>query len=317
MNNGNQKIKIDRDVKEFAKADFKKFKKHNKGYYDKKEIKEQYAQYLIELLPEVILFLVNQGHLKDQEVQRVKLECQKKIADPDFIKLIKKEVKKGNEIPNLRLFPIICKELLTDTKAYNDKVLAEGGTEKDTFDMSDVAELSRLILKKKIKKMTENGVPEDLAFDVLSIIPFKGAIKNSRFYRIKSFFDCVYEHAKDKEFKFDEVVNAIIDEEYIPVAIAFALLERKEKFGKLNETQKACYLDISNWCFATMEKMNAKLLEDTIVTYIKGRKRDEEQKKDGNRRYALITLSETDYPRIVKTIEKVVSRNEEYKKYLN
>ena len=36
-NNNKRRVHIPSDVKEFAKADFKKFKKRNKDYYDSKK----------------------------------------------------------------------------------------------------------------------------------------------------------------------------------------------------------------------------------------------------------------------------------------
>ena len=64
--NGNRKISIPNDAKDFAKITFKKYKKHNEDYYDsKKELKQSYFSYLFELLPETINFIVKYGYIKD------------------------------------------------------------------------------------------------------------------------------------------------------------------------------------------------------------------------------------------------------------
>ena len=67
-----------------------------------------------------------------------------------------------------------------------------------------------------------------------------------------------------------------------------------------------------------MEKdLNKEEIEKVIKTYVTGRKKDESQQKDSNRRYALSTLSSDDYPRINKVIAKMVADDEGIKKYLN
>ena len=53
-----------------------------------------------------------------------------------------------------------------------------------------------------------------------------------------------------------------------------------------------------------------------IKTYVAGRKKDEANGKDGNRRYALTSLSATDYEKITKVINKMIADDDSIKKYL-
>lgn len=315
--NKNGSVRINEDAKEFAKTTFKRYKKNQGDYYDsKKELKSSYAMYLIDLLPGTIDFVVKYGYINKEEVQNVKVEVYKKINDPDFIKLIKKEIKNGNKIDNIKLLPIIIKEILMEGKKLNDEALAKDPNAK-LYDMSDLVELSQMILKKKMKKLAKVGVSSNVAFDALSIIPCDKALESSQFYRIHSLYECLYEHAKSSTIPFNELMNEMIDASYYPAFITFALLERKEKFTKLTDAQKKLYLDISNWCFDTMENNLSKEEIMTIIkTYIAGRKKDESQGKDGNRRYALSSLSSTDYEKISKVINKMVAEDDSIKKYL-
>ena len=51
-NKKGQQVKINDDAKTFASTTFKKYKKHNDDYFDsKKELKNSYSMYLIDLLP--------------------------------------------------------------------------------------------------------------------------------------------------------------------------------------------------------------------------------------------------------------------------
>ena len=109
----------------------------------------------------------------------------------------------------------------------------------------------------------------------------------------------------------------IFGRDYYPAIIAFALLERKERFADLNESQKACYLQVSTWCFDTLEKeLSKNEIVSILETYISTRKRDELNGRDGNRRYALSTLSEDDYPKLKKIINDMIITDESVKKYL-
>lgn len=313
----NGSIRINEDAKEFAQLTLKKYKKEHGDYYDsKKELRGSYAMHLIDLLPDTIDFIVKYGYINREEVQNVKVGIYKKINDPDFIKLIRKEIKNGNKIENIKLLPIIIKEILMEGKKLNDAALAQDPNAK-IYDMSDLVELSQIILKKKMKKMEKAGIASTVAFDVLSIIPCDKALQSSQFYRIHSLYECLYEHSKSHKIPFAELMDIVIDERYYPAFITFALLERKEKFTKLTDAQKSLYLEISNWCFNTMENnLNKDEITSIIKTYVAGRKKDEAQGKDGNRRYALSSLSPTDYEKIMKVINKLISEDDGIKKYL-
>ena len=66
-----------------------------------------------------------------------------------------------------------------------------------------------------------------------------------------------------------------------------------------------------------MEKeLSKEQISEVINTYIRSRRRDESQNKDGNRRYAMSTLSETDYPRITSFLKKLIANDDTLQKYL-
>ena len=316
-NNKNRKIHIPEDVKEFAKADFKKFKKRNSDYYDsKKELKQGYYLYLVDLFPPVIEFIVKYGYINNDDVQQVKNRALAKINDMDFIKVVKKTIKRGDDIENIKLLPIIIKEILIEAKKRNDAILAENPNGK-IYDMSDLTELSYLILKKKMKKFEKAGISTSLAFDVLSIIPCKEALKSSHMYRIHALYDTLYEHAKTTQIDFDKLIDLAVDEDYHLACISFALLERKEKFSKLTDSQKTLYLAITNWCFNTMEKkLKKQEVYELINVYVRARIRDDKNGRDSNRRYSLSSLSEEDYPRIATVVKRIIADDDSVKKYL-
>lgn len=316
-NNGKQRVKINGDAKEFAKLTLKKYKKSCSEYDSKKEIKQGFYLYLIELLPATIDFVVKYGHIREDEVQVTKGEIYEKFVSDEyagFIKMLRKEIKKDNDIDNIKLLPIIIKEILVEADKQNRALLAADPNAK-IYKMEDLVEVSKLILKKRLKKMEKAGIDINVAFDVLSIIPTDKCLKTSQNYRIHAMFEALYEHAKTKTINFEEIMNLLVGEEYYLVFIAFALLERKEKFGNLTDEQKTFYLDISTWAFKTLESMSKEQIQNVLKVFVNGRKRDEAQGKDGNRRYALSSLSETDYPKIRKVIDRMIAEDGNNKKY--
>lgn len=314
--NGNNDRKINQDALEFAKATFKKYKKENDWYDSKKELKNGYFSYLTELLPKTLEWVVRSGHFKEEDVQETKNNIYQKIVDPDYIKFLKKEIKNDNKIDNIKLMTIVVKEIVEQADKENAKNL-EADPNAKLYDLTDLVELSCLILKKKIKKMKKAGIDAKLAFDVVSIIPTEDVLKYSHVYRINSLYTCLYEHAKAEEIPYKAIMETVIDEEYYPTFITFDLLEKKDRFSKLTEKQQELYVAISNWCFATMEKLSKDDISAIIQTYVSTRKKDDVNGKDARRRYSLTSLSENDYPKIVKVIKTYIADNPEAEKYLS
>lgn len=317
-NNGNNGgVRIHEDALDFAKLTFKKYKKKYASDYDtKKEAKAGYYLTLVDLLPKSIEFVVKYGYIKQDEVQETKNAIFDKICDEGFVKFLKKMIKDGEKIENIRLLPIVIKEIVAATNKYNTEELANDPNAK-IYDVTDLIELSQLIMKKKMKKFEKEGIDSALAFDVLSVIPKDDVLTSSQNYRIHMLMDTLYEHAKSKTVPFATIIDILVGDEFYPMFTVFALLERKEKFGTLTDAQKVLYLDISNWVFNTMEKeLSKEQLQEVVNTYIRSRRRDESQNKDGNRRYALSTLSETDYPRISAFIKKLIANDDTLQKYL-
>lgn len=314
-NNGNDR-RINQDALDFAKATFKKFKKENDWFDSKKELKNGYFTYLTDLLPKTLEWVVKSGHFKEEDTQQTKNSVYQKIVDPDFIKFLKKEIKNDNKIENIKLMPIIIKDIVEQANKENAKNLELDPNAK-VYDLTDLVELSLLILKKKIKKMKKAGIDAKLAFDIASIIPTESVLKYSHIYRVNSFYTCLYEHAKTEDIPYDAIMDSVIDEEYYPTFITFDLLEKKDRFSKLTEKQQELYVAISNWCFATMEKLSKDDINAIIQTYVSSRKKEDANGKDSRRRYSLTSLSENDYPKIVKVIRNYIVENPEAEKYLS
>ncbi len=306
-------FKIPEDARKLAKLTMKKFKKENDEYYDgKKELKKGYYYQILDYLPASIQLIVRYGHLND--VQETKSAIYDKLTDLDFVKFLKKEIKNGLEFDNMELFPNVIYDIIKSAKKAMEDDRANG--EESEYDLDDLIELSELILKKKLKKMSKEHIDEKVAFDALSIIPTPIILKKSQAYHIRSLFNVLYEHAKRVEIDFGKLIKILLkDDEQLGAVITFALLERKEKIVNFTDGQKKLFNDITEFCFKELEDMKKDDIYKVLKYYTDVRKRDESQNKDTNRRYYISSLPESDYPKIIKVVERICNSNENLKKY--
>ena len=307
-------FRIPDDALKMAKTSLKKFKKKNDDYYDgKKEMKKAYYEELVDLLPDTIALLVRYGHVK--EVQEIKDQLYEKLVDPQFVKVLKHLIEDKVDVKNIKMLPIVIRDIVHMAKQQEAKD-KETDVNAEGYDVEDLIELSKLILKKKIKKMKNEGIDEDVAFQCLSVIPCDKVLEDKQVnYRLRVLMNVLYELAKTKEIEFGKIIGMLIPEKYASVVILFCLLERKDKFASFNENQQKFFIQINGWIFDVMEDMERNQVEYILNTYVDTRKRDESNGRDGNRRYFLKSLPESDYPRVRKVIDRMLESDSSVEKY--
>lgn len=319
-NRKNETTKIPTAVKNFAKASYKKHKKEWRDMFDsKKALRKDYFDQLIVDMPEVIEWLLTNSHKQQDHIQEMVAECRRKFVSgddgPDFIAHITKLIKDYgvDEIPNIEYFPIILGEIIADIIRYNSE---HSSSEEKMEGPDDLYKLSTTILKKRIKKAMKKGIPEDITFDILSIVPMKDAIRYGQYFRAKQLLELLYVHAETVAIPFNLIMKTFVDDEYYKFIIGYALQERKDKYRKYNELQKKLFNDITTWIFDELEQMSDSEIRKILNNYIGVRKRDAANGKDSNRRYYISSLPKSDYPNITGVVEELLSNNAENKKYL-
>ena len=298
-----------------ASATYKRFKKKNEDAFgSKKEMKRAYYETMADYLPDAITFIVGYGHLKEN--QEIKEAIYQKLLDEDFGKMIEKGIKDDKDYrDDLMMLPIVIRDMniLAKKQAAEDSE-AEGRTVE--YPMDDLIAISRRILKKKIKKMVKIGVDEDVAFDVLSIIPTDDCLANSSVnYKVRTLMGTLYEHAKTKTLDFGKIITYLFPERYAKVIVLFCLLERKSKFNNFNENQQKFFIQINEWVFSVMEEMDKEEIESIITSYVETRKRDLANNRDENRRYFLKSLPDTEFPRVKKVVDHMLEEDSDLEKF--
>ena len=311
-----QNVRISDGAREFAKLDLKKFKKKEGEYYDsKKELKRAYYSRLVDLLPEAIEFVVFDGYKEktNDEVAEIKNGVFCKIGGDDkFVEYVTKCIKNEEEIENIKLMPVMLSEILKKTTEQNERLRANDPNAQ-IYDLTDVLELSKLITKKKRKKLLADGVDENLAFDLLSVIPDKKIMKRSSSYRFRCMLDILNKYASSATINVDTIIKHFIPKDYIAPLIVFLLLERRAKNANLTDPQRVLYNNFTEWCFKTLEEADKADIYGVLMRYIKGRKEDQ---RDSDRRYDFTLISENEYPKIAKIVKKIIDTEKDAEKYL-
>ena len=307
-------------VKEFMDLNWETYKKKNKKYFDsKKELREDYYDTLIFSLPEVIDFIIRKGHNQNQAIQEAKDQCLVKFSGPDsekFVEFLTERIDEdgADSIENVILLPIILHEMIGMILAFNKE--HENEPDQLLAMPDELFKLSETILKKRLKKAEKKGIPNNLAFDLLSIMPSKDAIEYSPWFRVRQVFDVIYQHASNENLNFEKLMKFLFREDAYPYIIGYALQERKDKYRGFNESQKKIFNDINTWIFTELEEMDVDDICDILRNYVKVRKNDAQQGKDSNRRYYIASLPENMYPHICKAVARIKNQDSEAEKYL-
>ena len=310
-NNGPRREEVFNDAEIFATCEFKKFYKKNKkksGWDSKKEAKKEFFDLLMEKFPTVIYWMLREGFKRDQKTKEIADGILEKFSDKDFVKRLTKKVQKGEDYRNLELFPIFLREAIKRTSEKNAKLRSEGKT-KEMVSLDIYYDLIDELVGKKIKKLVKAGVNKDIARNLREVIPCENALRYSTSFRIKEVFDVLYSAAKT-------IVKHVIPNEYWTDLIVIALLEKKEFYGGLNDSQKKFYVDVTNWIFKTMNEMEVQDIQEILRLYVAGRKRDDANGRDCNRRYSLSTLGENEYKNIVTCIKAMIVKDPTIEKFM-
>lgn len=319
---GNNQVEIPGIVEDFAYTTYKAYKKENKEYFDsKKELKADYFSFMVYALSDVIDFLLRKGHLQQKEIQDIKNACYGKIVGEEGEPLIEYMIEDISQhgiksLGNIKLFPIILHQIISDILKFNAQQEASEDPEKKMLPPDRLIELSETILRKRLKKAAKAGIPDNLAFDLLGVVPCDEALDYAPFFRARMVFDVLYQYAAVQVVDFGKAIEFLFPEELYSVVIGYALQERKDKYKNFNETQRKLFNDINTWVFDTLESMTKEEINDILVNYVKVRKNDAAQGKDSNRRYFIGSLPDSVYPRIYKVVQRMKEKDAELAKYL-
>ena len=315
----NKNMKIPKNLVELGDFTLKKFKKKKKKmgevYDSKKELKKDYYKALTERLDEGVLDLIIKGYIP--EMVNVRNNVFNIILDEDYIEYLTKRVKKDKYNNIKKYFPALIYEALQEIGKETAEANKNSET-KITGITADLVELSESLLEKKIKKMNKKTeLDKKICLDILSVVPNTKILKFNREYRFRILFKVLYDDAKERSIPFDGIMDILLEDEpnHAGNVILFSLLERKSKITGFTEKQMELFNAITKWTFEKLEDMSKRDITAILTEYCESRNRDLKAGKDGNRRYYISSLPESDYPSISQVTRKLKERNPDWEQF--
>lgn len=326
-------------VGEFVLTDLKRAKKElkeNKKKPSKKEVREYVISNRIYLLPEVIEWMVTEGFRtgeRNLDNEKIKKAIYAKFTDGAGEKFLKEVVKiakntdpkgpDGDDCRNFQFLPVILSDIILEINKENEKRVKESkeGEVVDKIITDYLFDACTSLTKSIRKKLEGAGVSTDAAYDLASFVPTKEVFttfgRGTANFFARRLINLLYTLAKRKEkLPISAIMRILVGKDNYIVIIHFCLRERKRFLEDFTEDQKKVFNKLNEWIFDNLEDEDKEVIKEIIESYVRDRKEDDKRGRDENRRYFLSSIPETEYKKISKTVQKVIKKDPEAKKYL-
>lgn len=331
-----KKIKIPKSVlalrmslKKYAKKNSIRIKGKNMSKKDKKyavkRLNEEYAEFAINGLNKAVKILAENP--ENKKTEKVKQGVENIILNPAIMKRIAKLYKNDrSSYPNLKFFP----DMIMNTLVYysSDDINDEEKEIAKNLDKEALVEFCEKILKKEIKKYEKAGLPEEVAYQLATVIPTTKLLKaNRRWY--KRLIVQMYEFAENQSIDIDTIFRAIIKldkDKYITKKSflngffsEFILQKNKNKNAKFTDTQQELHEGLIERTLVYLDNLKKSKLKETLKQYIKRRKTAEEYKNDSKRiiKFTDHANSNSPYVNIKAVVTQLIEDNGSNELYLS
>ena len=312
------------EVLEFMDLSYESYKKEFKKELGKKECKRRYLDLVVELVPYVSDYVFNSGYLESEA--EVGEHLSKILLSEKTVNAIIKECKNDEYYKeSLASLPYIIRAMLIDMRENADKI-EEEDEEALTAVREALIKLINIICEKRLKKLEKKGVDRHIALDLVSILVKTGVDYDKiKFYQISEAMRSLYEYADKspdllapgKPMDFIELMSLLVGKRNIPMVIQFALNERADKKTNMTDNQKAYWDHITQSVFSAIEEYDKEEIDAILTSYIDNRKRDYQNGKDSARRFHIVDLPETEFPKTIRRVRKLITDDESNKQYLS
>lgn len=332
----NKKIKIPKSVlnlrmsqKKFAKKNnirlkgkgmSKKEKKHNV-----KRLEKEYSEFAINGLNKAVKILAENPEHKKTE--KVKAGVENIIINPQVMRKIAKIYRKNREqYPNMKFLP----DMIMNTLLYysSDAISEEEKKIGESLDKDALIEFCEKILKKEIKRYKNQGLPEEVAYQLATVIPTTKLFKSNRRWYKKLVIQ-LYDIAAQQSVDVDTVLKAVskVDKkksiskkDFLEGFFSeFILQKSTNKTAKYNDTQKELHETLIDRTLVYLNGQKPRKLREILKQYIKRRKTAEEFKNDTKRiiKFTDHANSNSPYENIKKVVQDLINDNSSYELYLS
>lgn len=298
----------------------KKEKKHNA-----KRLEKEYSEFAINGLNKAVKILAENPEHKKTE--KVKAGVENIILNPNVMKRIAKIYRKNQEqFPNMKFLP----DMIMNTLVYysSDAISEEEKKIGEALDKEALIEFCEKILKKEIKRYKNQGLPEEIAYQLATVIPTTKLFKSNRKWYKKLIIQ-LYDIAAQQTVDVDTVLKAVskIDKkkaiskkDFLEGFFSeFILQKNTNKTAKYNDTQKELHETLIDRTLVYLDGQKPRKLREILKQYIKRRKTAEEFKNDTKRiiKFTDHANSNSPYETIKKVVQELISDNSSNELYLS
>ena len=298
----------------------KREKKHNV-----KKLKKEYSEAAINGLNKAVKILAE--FPKHKKSDKVKTGVENIISNPDVMKRVAKLYKKS---PESYVNMIYLPHMIMNTLVYysSDAISDEEKEIGKTLDSEGLVEFCEKILKKQIKRYKKMGLPQEMAYQLATVIPTAKLFKNNRQW-YKSLIQQMYDIAENESVDIDLILKSVykIDKKRVVgkkdflegFFSEFILQKSSNKTSKFTDTQKELHEGLIERALVYLDGLKPNKCREILKTYIKRRKTAEEYKKDGKRVIKFIdhAHSNSPYANLKQVILDLISDNSNNETYLS
>lgn len=331
-----KKIKIPKSVlnlrmspKKFAKKNSIRLK--GKGMskkekkYNAKRLEKEYSEFAISGLNKAVKIISENP--ENKKIEKVKSGVENIIINQRVMKRIAKIYRKNPEMyPNMKYLP----NMIMNTLVYysSDAVPEDEKAVAESLDKEALIEFCEKILKKEIKRYKKQGMPDDIAYQLATIIPTTKLFKSSRKW-YKNLIIQMYEIAEHQTVDVDATLRAVskVDKkkgiskkDFLQGFFSeFILQKNTNKTAKYNDTQKELHETLIDRTLVYLDAQKPRKLKEILKQYIKRRKTAEEYKNDTKRviKFTDHANSNSPYETIKKVVQELIEDNSSNELYLS
>jgi len=332
-----KKIKIPKSVldlrlspKKFAKKNNIKIKGKGLSKGEKKRnlqrLRDQYSQTAVNGLNKAVKIL-SESDPDDKKIKKVKDGIENIILNPKVMKKVAKLYSKDPEsFPNMMFLPRMI--MMTLVYYQRDDISEEEKELGKELNVQELIEFCQKILKKQIKRYKKLGISSAMAFQLATIAPTTKIFKQNRGWYQK-LIQTLYQIAETDSVDLKIVLPAIqkidkkgsIDKKdfYEGFFSGFIWTRASNKNHTFNDSQKELHEDLIEQTLDYLNSIKSRKLKEIIKTYIKARKKAEENKTDGKRVIKFIdhANSNSAYTNIKAVVQELISDNSSNELYLS
>lgn len=286
----------------------KNFLHETKEKHFKKMDKDARLYYLYDQLPQVVGFYIKQKHREKEQVA----ELFDRLANPLFMKTLKKLLSKKDEY-----------EIDAPMATILADFLETRHSEINPDDLEVYTDCIDMLLKDRLKKMVKKvGIDKTLAKEVLVVIAEPEAISSESYIGlyVMRVLKKIYALGRDQDLELDtdkvgRMMNYLFGKDRLASVAINVLLERKESIRNFNENQSKLWNLFTDFALNVIEAHKKKEIAKILEAYIDRREQDAKRQKDSARRIQFASVSDEDFPKIIKAYRKL-SEKEKFAQFL-